>query len=91
MEIKFHSQNNKQIAEIRANGIVINETQDPLDIMADASYNGASGVVIHEHQLTPEFFDLAGTYVAYPDLQETIGKYKVQAGLFKKLTGFFGR
>ncbi|CDW82493.1 signal recognition particle 68 kda protein [Stylonychia lemnae] len=41
---------------------------------------------------TPQFFDLAGTYVAYPALDETIAKYKPQGGgLLSKLTGFFGR
>lgn len=42
---------------------------------------------------TPEFFDLAGTYLTYPNLEEPLGKYRSQGGggLFKKLTGFFGR
>ena len=43
---------------------------------------------------TPQFFDLAGTHVAYPNLEEPLAKYKSTAaagGLFKKLTGFFGR
>jgi len=40
---------------------------------------------------TPQFFDLAGAYVSYPDLAESIGKYKVGGGLFKKITGLFGR
>jgi hypothetical protein len=40
---------------------------------------------------TPQFFDLAGAYVKYPDLAESLGKYKQGQGLFKKLTGFFGR
>lgn len=34
---------------------------------------------------------MAGAYLSYPDLDEAIGKYKVQGGLFKKITGFFGR
>ncbi len=41
---------------------------------------------------TPQFFDLAGAYIEYPDLQEPLIKYKGQeGGLFKKFTGFFGR
>ena len=43
---------------------------------------------------TPQFFDLAGTFIAYPDLTEALSKYKstgAGGGLFKKLTGFFGR
>jgi len=42
---------------------------------------------------TPQFFDLAGAYLTYPDFEESLGKYRAQGGggLFKKLTGFFGR
>jgi hypothetical protein len=41
---------------------------------------------------TPHLFDLAGDQLSYPNLEEPIGKYKSAggAGLFKKLTGFFG-
>ena len=38
----------------------------------------------------PEFFDLAGAYIEYPNLDESIAKYKVQGGLFSKISGFFG-
>lgn len=40
---------------------------------------------------TPQFFDLAGAYNEYPDLSESINKYKQAGGLIKKLTGLFGR
>ena len=40
---------------------------------------------------TPQFFDVAGTYIEYPDLEEAMAKYKAQGGFFKKFTGFFGR
>jgi hypothetical protein len=39
----------------------------------------------------PQFFDLAGAYLAYPALDEPLTKYKVQAGIFSKFKGFFGR
>ena len=44
----------------------------------------------------PQFFDLAGTHICYPSLEEPLGKYKGTTaggagGIFKKLTGFFGR
>ena len=40
---------------------------------------------------TPQFFDMAGQYLTYPSLDEAIGKYKVQGGLFSKISGFFGK
>ena len=39
----------------------------------------------------PQFFDMAGAHIQYPDLTESLNKYRPQGGLFKKLTGFFGR
>ena len=43
---------------------------------------------------TPHLFDLAGAHVEYPSLEEPLAKYKTAqgaGGLFKKITGFFGR
>jgi len=37
---------------------------------------------------TPQFFDIAGTYLAYPDLKEPLGKYKVKGGFFSKFSLF---
>jgi len=41
----------------------------------------------------PQFFDLAGSHLTYPSLDEPLSKFKsaAQGGLFKKITGFFGR
>ena len=38
---------------------------------------------------TPQFFDLAGTYVDYPDLREAQEKYKAKGGLLSKFKGFW--
>ena len=45
---------------------------------------------------TPQFIDLAGAHISYPSLEEPMSKFKSTAaagggGLFKKITGLFGR
>lgn len=43
---------------------------------------------------TPQFIDLAGSHITYPSLEEPLSKFKTAAGgggLFKKITGLFGR
>jgi hypothetical protein len=43
---------------------------------------------------TPQFIDLAGSHITYPSLDEPLSKFKTAAGgggLFKKITGLFGR
>jgi hypothetical protein len=46
------------IAEILSEDILITETQDALDIMGDVTYNGSSRIIMHEKNITPDFFDL---------------------------------
>jgi hypothetical protein len=50
--------NNQKIAEIVSEQIEIVTVQDFLDWMANASYEGAIGIILHEHVLNPEFFHL---------------------------------
>ena len=39
---------------------------------------------------TPQFFDMAGGYITYPDAEVEAKKYEIQGGMFSAITGFFG-
>jgi len=39
---------------------------------------------------TPQFFDMAGGYIQYPDAEVEAKKYEVQGGMFSALSGYFG-
>jgi hypothetical protein len=57
--IKYHNLENQiKIAEILPDSEMINSSEELLDIMADAGYNGISGIIIHSKNLNKEFFDL---------------------------------
>lgn len=57
--IKYHNlERNVIIAEILPESEMINTPEDLLDIMADAGYNGSSGIIVHSKNLNKEFFDL---------------------------------
>ncbi|MFC0183272.1 protein of unknown function [Pseudarcicella hirudinis] len=58
MKIELAEINNTGIAEIISDNIEINNTQEALDIMANCSYQGADGIILHEKNLIPDFFDL---------------------------------
>jgi hypothetical protein len=58
MEIRVHKINKKKIAEIVSEEMIFSTIQDALDVMADASYRGATNVIIHESNIVPDFFDL---------------------------------
>ncbi len=86
MEMIFHDEEKSKIAEIISEEIVINKTQDALDIMADANYNGARKIIIHEKNLIPDFFKLA-TGLAGEILQKFVN-YKVQLALVGDFSKF---
>lgn len=46
------------LAEVTSSEVVINSTQEALDIMADAYTQGARGLILHACNLPEEFFDL---------------------------------
>ena len=46
------------IAEILPGSETIGTTGDLLDILADAGYNGSTGLIIHSATLSSDFFDL---------------------------------
>jgi len=58
MKINIEQINGVKIAEVISNGIIIRETQDALDLMADCDYQGSNKIVIREENIIPSFFDL---------------------------------
>ena len=58
MELNIFEINQQKIAEIISDKIVINDTQEALDLMADAGYHGARSIILYEMNLKPEFFEL---------------------------------
>ena len=58
MEIDIIEINGKNIAVLKSTDIVITETQDALDLLAEASYLNSHKIIVKEDQLSPAFFDL---------------------------------
>jgi hypothetical protein len=79
MEIQISQINGIGIAEIISEDIVIKETQDALDIMADSNYQGAWKIIIHQKNIIPDFFDLK-TGIA-GDILQKFSTYNVQLAI----------
>jgi hypothetical protein len=58
MEIEIYNKNEKNIAYINSNIVEIYNVQDAIDLMANCRYQGAESIIIHEGNITPDFFDL---------------------------------
>lgn len=58
MEIKTHQINDKKIAEIISDDIIIANTQDGLDLLGNLYYQEFDKIIIHKKNITSTFFDL---------------------------------
>ena len=57
--LRFHTtEKGISIAEILPGSADIATAEDLLDILADAGYNGSTGLIVHSGTLSKEFFDL---------------------------------
>ena len=79
MELKIHTQNNIPVAELIADSVVIRETQDALDLMANANYHGSGKIIVNEQHLVPEFFDLKSRLAG--EILQKFSTYRVQLAI----------
>jgi hypothetical protein len=86
MEIELIEYKDKKIAVIKSEKVVIQETQDALDLMADAGSLNSRKIIVNEKQLTPAFFDLK-TRIAGEILQK-FSTYNVQLAIVGDFTKY---
>ena len=58
MEIKIHTIDNRKIAEIISDNIVLQTVEDALDLIGNMSYQGFDKLIIHEENMISDFFVL---------------------------------
>ncbi|NOU16221.1 MAG: DUF4180 domain-containing protein [Bacteroidales bacterium] len=86
MKIEISQINGISIAEIISESIIINSTQDVLDIMGNCNYQGSTRIIIHEKNLIPAFFDLK-TGIA-GDILQKFSTYSVRLALVGDFTKY---
>ena len=75
------------IAEVISDHIIVNHTEDALDILGNCSYQGADNIILHEKNIIPAFFDLKTTIAG--DILQKFSTYQVRlaiVGDFSKYT-----
>jgi len=58
MHISFLQQDNTAIAHVESEDIIISNTQDAVELLMNCHYQGADSIIMAEHNLPAEFFDL---------------------------------
>jgi hypothetical protein len=76
MQIKTHNIEQQQIAELTDNNIIIHNPSEGGNLIGNLYFNGFDRVILYEHQLCSDFFDLK-TKLAGEILQK-ISNYRMR-------------
>jgi len=79
MEIDIIEINGKNIAVLKSLGVMIQETQDALDLLGEASYLNSHKIIIKEDQLTPAFLELKNGIAG--EILQKFSTYSVQLAI----------
>ena len=85
MEVKTHKVGDRLLAEVISDQVILATVEDALDLIGNMSYQGFVGVVIYEHNVTPEFFVLKNRLAG--DILQKFAQYAMSLTLI----GDFGR
>ena len=87
MKIETHNINETKIAEVISEVNIINRIEDGLDLLGNLYYQGFDKIVIHEKNITPDFFDLKSGIAG--DILQKFSTYRIRlaiVGDFSKYT-----
>jgi len=87
MKIETHDINETKIAEVISADNVINNASDGLDLLGNLYYQDFDKIIIHEENITPDFFDLKNGIAG--EILQKFSNYRVRlaiVGDFSKYT-----
>lgn len=87
MKIETYDINDTKIAEVISDETIISKTEDGLDLLGNLYYQGFDKIIIHEKNITPDFFDLKNGIAG--EILQKFSTYRVRlavVGNFAKYT-----
>lgn len=85
MQIELHQFKDKEIAELISDEVIIIDIDSGTDLLGNLYYEGIERVIIHQKNITPEFFDLK-TKLAGEILQK-FSNYQVRLAIVGDFEG----
>ncbi|MDP3442556.1 MAG: DUF4180 domain-containing protein [Ignavibacteria bacterium] len=79
MNIVAHNIGEIKIAEITSDEIILNSTQDGIDLLGNLYYQEFDKVIIHKQNITPDFFDLKNGIAG--EILQKFSNYRVRLAI----------
>ncbi len=84
-----HEVNHIKIAELVSDGLIIQSSEDGLNLLGDLYYQGFDKIIIHEHNISPDFFDLKNGMAG--EILQKFSNYRVSLAIVGDLSTYTGK
>lgn len=79
MKIEVYDLNGVKIAELISDEIIINNIEDGTDLLGNLYYEGFDRVILHEKNITSDFFDLKSRIAG--EILQKFSNYRVRLAI----------
>lgn len=86
MEIETHNVNGSKIAELISDDLIINTTEDGLNLLGNLYYQDFDKIIIHEKNITSDFFDLKNGIAG--EILQKFSNYRVRLAIVGDFTKY---
>ena len=86
MHIRSHNISDIKIAEVTSDKIIIRQTNDALDLMGNMYYQGFDRIIIHEKDITADFFDLKNKMAG--EILQKFSYYRIRLAIIGDFSKF---
>jgi len=86
MKIETHNIEDTKIAEITSDKIIINSVDDGLNLLGNLYYQDFDKIIIHETNITPDFFDLKNGIAG--EILQKFANYRVRLAIVGDFTKY---
>lgn len=86
MNIQSYKINGTEIAEIISDEVIIQNADDALDLLGNVYYQGFDKMIIHQKNLTPDFFDLKNKMAG--EILQKFTNYRVRLAIVGDFSTF---
>lgn len=86
MKIQPHKIDDTEIAEIISDRIIIQNTEDALDLMGNVYYQGYGKIIIYQKNITTDFFDLKNKMAG--EILQKFSTYRIRLAIIGEFSQF---
>lgn len=85
MDIKTHDQKGRQAAEIISDDVIVQSVEEALDLMGNLYYQGFDKIILYQHNLSPDFFELENGMAG--EILQKFSNYRMQLAVVGDFSG----